>query len=164
MVMDDDSASPAGRARTSWLAVAGEDIFRFISGDSDVDVVEDYEDGLDRLNVKDWDVSFNQLSFTQVNGDVLVSGDDAGESFILDDTDENEIKSRRLHRLVLGQVPRLGEGNLPNFFRAALRSRPPPSSPWWGKDCRLAFGAVKVRSICRAWGAALTCSAASKAA
>jgi hypothetical protein len=36
---------------------------------------------------------------------------------------------------------------------AALRSRPPPSSPWWGKDCRLAFGAVKVRSICRACGA-----------
>jgi Ca2+-binding RTX toxin-like protein len=70
---------------------SGEDIFRFISGDSDVDEVCDYEDGLDRLNVKDWDVSFNQLDFTQVGSAVLVSGDDAGESFILKDTDQNEL-------------------------------------------------------------------------
>ena len=85
------TGSPAGRVMISWMAGGGEDIFRFISGDSDIDFVNDYEDGVDRLNVKDWDVSFNQLLFTQVNGDVLVSGDDAGESFILDDTDENEL-------------------------------------------------------------------------
>ena len=39
----------------------GADIFKFITLDSGIDRVEDYEDGQDRLNVKDWDVSFNQL-------------------------------------------------------------------------------------------------------
>ena len=69
----------------------GEDIFRFISGDVGIDVVEDYEDGLDRLNVRDWDVSFNDLLFTQTGNDVLVSGGDAGESFVLKDTNEDEL-------------------------------------------------------------------------
>ena len=71
----------------------GEDIFKFISGDSDVDVVRDYEDGVDRLNVKDWDVSFNQLDFEQDGNDVIVIGDDAGERFVLLDTDENELSA-----------------------------------------------------------------------
>ncbi len=68
----------------SFFGSADSDVFIFTSGDTGVDRVWDFQDGLDLLDVRDWDVAFRHLRFTETaTGNLIVQGDDRGETFVI---------------------------------------------------------------------------------
>jgi Ca2+-binding RTX toxin-like protein len=71
---------------------AGRDFFIFISGDTAADRVTDYQDESDLLNVRAWDVTFEELTFTETaSGNLIVRGNNRGERFVLENTTEAQI-------------------------------------------------------------------------
>ncbi len=78
--------------RDDLFGGADSDIFIFTSGDTGIDRVRDYQDGLDRLDVWDWDVAFRDLRFRETaDGNLIVRGDDPGERFVIEGTTEAQI-------------------------------------------------------------------------
>ncbi|AUH33271.1 calcium-binding protein [Paracoccus tegillarcae] len=93
----DDTLS-GGHDRDVLVGGPGADVFVFIEGDKFSDVVRDFDDGVDRLDISAWGVeSRSELSFTN-NGDgsVTVIYDEGDVSFIVRSLDGDALDASQL--------------------------------------------------------------------
>jgi len=62
-----------GSGKDQLVGDDGSDVFGFLRGESGVDVVADFEAGIDRIDLSDFGTDFNSLSFKNDGEDVVVT-------------------------------------------------------------------------------------------